>query len=86
MIGNVIGQLNASASIFRHDPHLKWRCAGRKAVPVHRKPVSFGEVKKHCRIAARGNDPPSRGLRLEPMLFEILQPHQALHAILSIKN
>ena len=29
-----------------------------------------------------GNDPSGRGIRLEPMLFEILLPHHALHSIL----
>ena len=36
MIRNIIGKFTASAPVFRHDPHLKWRCAGRKTVPVHR--------------------------------------------------
>src|SRR5580692_6823055 len=73
IVRNIIVKFDAGAPVFGHDPHFKWRCAGRKAVPVHRQPVPFGEVEQHCRIAARGNDSPSRGLGLEPMLFEILQ-------------
>jgi len=86
IIRQVIGKLDAGAPLFRHEPHFKRRRACRKPVPVHRQPVPFGYVEEHCRIAARGNDPPGRGIRLEPMLFEILLPHHALHSILSIQD
>ena len=86
IIRQVIGKLDADAPLFCHDPHFKWRRACRKAVPVHRQPVPFGEVEEHCRIAARGNDPSGRGIGLEPMLFKILLPHHALHSILSIQD
>jgi hypothetical protein len=43
--------------------------------------VPFGDVEEHCQIAARGNDPSGRGILLEPMLFEILLPHHALHSM-----
>src|SRR6202171_5775892 len=46
--------------------------------------MSLGEVEEHCRIATCGNDPPGRGIKLEPVLFEILLPRDALHSILSI--
>ena len=86
MVRNIIGKLNASAPVFRHDPHLNWRCVGREPVPVHRQPMSFGKVEKHCRVAARGNDAPSRGFWPEPLLLEIFQSHHALHAIFSIQE
>ena len=86
IIRQVIGKLDAGAPLFCHHPHFKWRRACRKAVPVHRQPVPFGEVEEHCRIAARGDDPPGRGIGLEPMLFKILLPRHALHAILSIED
>jgi hypothetical protein len=86
IIRQVIGELDASAPLVCHDPHFKWRRACRKAVPVQRQPVPFGEVEEHRRIAARGNDPSGRGIGLEPMLFEQLLPHHTLHTILSIEN
>jgi hypothetical protein len=48
--------------------------------------MSLGKVEEHCRIAAGGNDPPGRRIRLEPMLFEKLLPRHTLHAILSIEH
>jgi hypothetical protein len=48
--------------------------------------VPFGEVEEHCRIAARGKDPSSRGIRPEPPLFKILPPHHAPHSILPVKD
>jgi len=84
MIRQVIGKLDADAPLICHDPHFNWRRAGRKPVPVHRQPVPFGEIKEHRRIAARGNNPPGRGIRFEPMLFKIVLPGYTLHAILSI--
>jgi hypothetical protein len=48
--------------------------------------VGNSEAEPFCRIAARGKDPSSRGIRLEPPLFKILLPHHATHSILSIKD
>jgi hypothetical protein len=45
--------------------------------------MSFGEVEEDSRIAAGGNDPPGRGISLEPMFSEKLLPRDALHPILS---
>jgi hypothetical protein len=86
MVRQVIGKLDAVSSIPCHDPHLKRRSACRKAVPVHRQPMSPGKVEEHCRIATCGNDPPGRGIRLEPVLFEILVPRHTSHSILSIQD
>src|SRR6202790_1248030 len=86
IIRQVIGKLDADAPLFCHDPHFKWRRVCRKAVPVHRQPVPFGEVEEHCRIAARGNDSSGRGSRLEPTLFKMLLPYNELHSILSIQD
>jgi hypothetical protein len=80
---HVLGQLDAGAELSRHDPYFKRRRACRKTVSIHRQPMSFGEVEEHCRIAAGGDDPPGRGLRLEPILSEIFLPRHALHPILS---
>ena len=84
MIRQVIAKLDADAPLICHDPHFKWRCACRNAVPVDRQPVPFGEVKEHCRVAASGNNPSGRGIRFEPVLFKILLPRYAVHSILSI--
>src|SRR6202022_496793 len=62
IIRQVIGELDADAPLFCHDSHFKWRRACRKTVSEHRQPVPFGEVEEHCRIAARGKDPSSRGI------------------------
>ena len=86
IIRQVIGELDATSSLFCHDPHFKGRCACRKAVPVHRQPVPLGEVEEYCRIATCGNDPPGRGIRPEPMFFKILLPRHTLHSILSIQD
>src|ERR1700731_434961 len=86
IIRQVIGKLDADAPLFCHDSHFKWRRACRKSVSEHRQPVPFGEVEEHCRIAARGKDPSSRGIRPEPPLFKMLLPHHATHSILSIKD
>jgi len=86
MVRQVAGQLDADAPLLCHDPHFKRRRACRKPVTVHRQPVPFGEVEEHCRIAAGGNDPPGRGVRLEPTLPKIFLPRHALHAILSIQD
>jgi hypothetical protein len=86
IIRHVIGKLDSTSSLFRHDPHFQgWRVF-RKAVPVDCQPVSFGEIEKHCRIATCGDDPPGRGIRPEPMLFKIRLPHHTLHAVLSIQD
>src|SRR5258708_31814666 len=45
--------------------------------------MSLGKVEEHSRIATCGNDPPGRGIRLEPVLFKILLPRHTLHSILS---
>src|SRR5215470_4645785 len=37
-------------------------------------------------MTACGNDPSGGGIGLEPMLFKILLPRHALHAILSIED
>src|SRR5271166_2301123 len=86
IVRQVIGKLDADAPLFWHHPHFKWRRACRKAVPEHRQPVSLGEVEEHCRITALGDDPSGGGIGLEPMLFKILLPHNASHAILSIQD
>ena len=86
MVRHVIGKLDADPPLFCHHPHLKWRRACRKAVPEHRQPVSLGEVEEHCRITALGDDPSGGGFGLEPVLFKILLPHNALHSILSIED
>src|SRR5712692_4006781 len=79
-----ISKLDAVSSVLCHDPHFEGRSACRKAVPVHRQPMSLGKVEEHSRIATCGNDPPGRGIRLEPVLFKILVPRHTLHSILSI--
>src|ERR1700730_4466635 len=84
IIRQVISKLDAVSSVLCHDPHFKWRSACRKAVPVHRQPMSFSKVEKHSRIATCGKDPPGRRIRLEPVLFKILLPRHTLHSILSI--
>src|SRR5215469_17974741 len=62
VVRQVIGKLDADASLFCHDPHFKWRRACREAVPEHRQPVSLGEVEEHCRITALRNDPSGGGI------------------------
>jgi hypothetical protein len=86
IIRQVISKRDAVSSAFCHDPHFKGRRTSWKAVPVHRQPMSLGKVEKHCRIAACGNDPPGRRIRLEPVLFKILLPRHTSQAILSIEN
>jgi hypothetical protein len=86
IIRQVIGKRDAISSVLCHDPHFKGRSACRKAVPVHRQPMSLGKVEEQCRIATCGNDPPGRRIRLEPVLFKILLPRHTLHSILSIQN
>jgi hypothetical protein len=86
MIRQVIGKLDAVSSVLCHDPHFRGRSTWRKAVPVHRQPMSLGKVEEHCRIATGGNDPPGRGIRLEPVFFKILLPRHTLHSILSIQD
>jgi hypothetical protein len=86
IVRQVIGKLDAVSPLFRHDPHFKRRSACRKTVPVYRQPVPLGEVEKHGRAATRGNDPPGRGIRLEPMLFKTPLPCHASHPILSIQD
>ena len=86
IVRQVIRKRDAISSVSCHDPHLNGRSICRKAVPVHRKPMSPGKVDKHSRIATCGNDPPGRRTRLEPVFFEILLPRHTLHAILSIQD
>jgi hypothetical protein len=83
IIRQVISKRDAISPVLRHDPHFKGRSTCRKAVPVHRQPMSLGKVEEHCRIATCGNDPPGRRIRLEPVLFKMLLPRHTLHAILS---
>ncbi len=86
IIRQVISERDAISPVSCHDPHFKgWRTC-RKAVPVHRQPMSLGKVEEHCRIATCGNDPPGRRIRLEPVLFKILLPRHTLHSILSIQD
>ena len=80
---HVLWQFDAGAALSGHDPHVKRRRAFRESVSIHRQPMPSGEVEKHCRIAAGGNDPPGRGVQLEPVLSEVFLPRHALHAILS---
>src|SRR6202023_2941858 len=77
---------DAVSSVLCHNPHFKGRRTCRKAVPVHRQPMSPGKVEEHSRIATCGNDPPGRRIRLEPVLFKILLPRHTLHPILSIQD
>ena len=70
IIRQVISKLDAVSAVLCHDPHFKGRSACRKAVPVHRQPMSLGKVEEHSRIATCGNDPPGRRIRLEPVLFK----------------
>src|SRR3981189_116159 len=84
IVRQVISKLDAVSSVLCHDPHFEGRSACRKAVPVHRQPMSLGKVEEHSRIATCGNDPPGRGFTLEPVLFKILVPRHTLHSILSI--
>ncbi len=86
IIRHVIGKLDAVSTVSCHDPHFKRRSACRKAVPVHRQPMSLGKVEEHSRIATCGNDPPRWGIRLEPVLFKILLPRHTMHSILSIQD
>jgi hypothetical protein len=86
IIRQVIGKRDAVSSVLCHDPHFKGRRTCRKAVPVHRQPMSLGKVEEHSRIATCGNDPPGRRIRLEPALFEIFLPRHTLHSILSIQD
>ena len=86
IIRQVIGKRAAASPLFRHDPHFEGRSAGWKAVPVYRQPVALGEVEEHRRIATCGDDPPGRGIRLEPMLLKIFLPRRTLHAILAIED
>src|SRR5216683_1197848 len=83
IVRQVISKLDPVSSVLCHDPHFEGRSACRKAVPVHRQPMSLGKVEEHSRIATCGNDPPGRGIGLEPVLFKILVPRHTLHAILS---
>ena len=83
IIRQVISKRDAASSVLCHDPHFKGRRTCRKAVPVHRQPMSLGKVEEHCRIATCGNDPPGRRIRLEPVFFKILLPRHTLHSILS---
>ena len=84
MVRQVISKLDAASPVSCHDPHFKGRSSCRKAVPVHRQPMSLGKVEEHSRIATCGNDPPGRGIGLEPVLFKILLPCHTSHAILSV--
>jgi len=86
MIRQVIGKRCAISPVLCHDPHFKRRRTCRKAVPVHRQPMSPGEVEEHRRIAACGNHPPGRRIRFEPVLSQMLLPRHTLHAILSIED
>ena len=86
IVRQVIGEPDADAPRFCHDPHFKWRRSCRKAIPEHRQPVFPGEVEEHCRITALGNDPSGGRIGLEPMLLKILVSHHALHSILSIQD
>jgi hypothetical protein len=86
IIRHVISKLDAASPLCCHDPHFKRRGACRKTVPVQCQPVPLGEVEEHCRIATCGNDSSGSGLRLEPMLFKRLLPHDTLHSILSIED
>ena len=83
MVRQVTGELDAVSSLGRHEPHLNGRRTGWNAVPINRQPVPLGEVEEHCRIAARGDDPPRRGIRLEPVLAEKRLALYTAHAILS---
>ena len=84
IVRQVISKLDAVSSVLCHDPHFEGRSTCRKAVPVHRQPMSLGKVEEHSRIATCGNDPPGRRIRLEPVLFKIFLPRHTLHSILSI--
>src|SRR5258708_2439536 len=86
IVRQVIRNLDAASSVLCHDPHFEGRSACRKAVPIHRQPMSLGKVEEHSRIATCGNDPPGRRIRLEPVLFKILVPRHTLHSILSIQD
>ena len=86
MVRQVIGKRDAVSSVLCHEPHFNGRRACRKAAAVHRQPMSLGKVEEHSRIAACGNDPPGRKIRLEPVLFKIFLPRHALHPILSIHD
>lgn len=86
MIRQVTRKLDAVSSVLRHDPHFNRRRTGRKAVPVHRQPMSLGEIEEQRRIAACGNDPPGGRPGLEPVFFEMLLPRHAVHPILSIQD
>jgi hypothetical protein len=86
IIRQVIGKLDAVASFLCHDAHFGGWSVCRKAVSVNRQPMSLGKVEEHRRIATGGNDPPGRGIRREPVLFEMLPPRHTLHPILSIQD
>lgn len=86
IIRDVVGEFDAGAPFSGHDPQFKRRRACRKSIPVHRQPVSSGEVEEDSRIAAGGNDPPGRGISLEPILPVMLLPSHALHPVLSIQD
>jgi len=86
MIRQVIGKRDALSPVACHDPHFNGRSTCRKAIPVHRQPMSPGKIEEHRRIAACGNDPPGRRIRLEPVLPQILLPRHTLHAILSVED
>ena len=86
IIRHVIGKFDAVSSVSCHDPHFKGRGACRKAVPVHREPMSLGKVEEHSRIATFGNDSAGRGIGLEPVLFKISLPRHTMHSILSIQD
>ena len=86
IIRQVISKRDALSSISCHDSHFKRRSTCRKAAPVHRQPMPFGKVEEHCRIAACGDDPPGRRIRLEPVLLKILLPRHTVHSILSIQD
>jgi hypothetical protein len=72
--------------VLYHDAHFNRGSAGRKAVAVHRQPMSPRKVEEHRRIATCGNDPPGRRLLLEPVLFQIFLSRHTSHAILAIED
>jgi hypothetical protein len=86
IIRHVISKYDAISPGLCHDPHFKGRRICRKAVPVHRQPMSLGKVEEHGRVATGGDDPPGRRISLEPVLSEIRLPRRTLHAILSIQD
>ena len=86
MVGHIVGKGYGGMPVFCHDSHRDFRRVSGKPAPIHRKPVSLGEVKKHRCIAACGDEATGWRLRLQTIRPEMSFAFDKPNAILSIEN